>query len=199
MKVLSVLTAVYAFTAMPAVAQSGSDWSGFYGGITSGEVTGMQDYFDNDVPRRPGFPTKMGGPNSGVFLGYNLQNGGMVYGIEVTQGTSYVYPVEIPAAFPNRHSAMTDAKARVGYAIGDALVYAAGGWSGSTWTENTSDVISTSGWNYGVGVDYALTDTLFVGVEYLHRELASENFNYVPSARFESSLDEVSLRIGARF
>jgi len=64
---------------------------------------------------------------------------------------------------------------RLGYADGRWLAYTKFGWAGAqvditlqdTLTKNsTSSSEFTSGWNFGLGIDYALSHNLFLGVEY---------------------------------
>ena len=97
MKSIVTITAVaLGITASPALAQDEEDWSGAYIGIQSGytgtksdtavalsgqwsvESQALRDFFTNNVGTRQ----SDGSPNTGIVLGYNVQTGGAVLGVE---------------------------------------------------------------------------------------------------------------------
>lgn len=151
-------------------------WAGFYGGIIggiqSGEVSPIALTFD--------------ATNYGVFGGYNVQKDKLVFGIEVA---GQVGTLKVPA--PLDIDMLIDAKARVGYSFGDALVFASGGY---TTFGSTALGIGAKGWNAGAGVDYAVTDRFFLGGEYVYRDLGTS----VP-AGFGVTSHGGQLRAGFRF
>ena len=90
-----------------------------------------------------------------------------------------------------------DLKGRVGYSFGKALVYGVLGYSQATYLEAGAE-FEGDGVSYGVGVDYLVTDNIFLGVEYLTRQTSGsypdESDNY-----FDLDVDTVSLRVGYKF
>lgn len=162
----------------PIEVETGADWEGFYAGgmagIQSGEIAPIALQFD--------------GTSYGGFAGYNFQSGKMVYGVEVAAQTGTV-DLAPPALDLNY---MIDAKARVGYAAGDALFFASGGY-----TTSSTDIFGgfdASGWNVGAGLDYAVTEKFFLGGEYTYRNLPNTNF-----PALDASSHGGQVRAGIRF
>ena len=94
-----------------------------------------------------------------------------------------------------------DLKLRVGYSVGQALIFGFGGYSTATIYEDlNTEPMPVSGINYGVGMDYQLNDRFFVGADYTIRDLSGDfNQNIFPDYTAEGPVSSVSLRLGARF
>ena len=176
-----------------------ADWNGWYGGVTAGSVSSPEfeitsgDGADVDLDAAK---------RMGALFGRVTQTNNTVFGfeIEVTNmpdmtGTFDVFSVE--------HSAVTlDLKARLGYAFGQVLPYAV---LGVTSYDFENDLITEdfeqAGLSFGVGVDFLVTDNLFIGAEYLARraegtvEIIGENLEIT----HESSIDSLSVRAGFKF
>ncbi len=70
---------------------------------------------------------------------------------------------------------MIDLKGRVGYASGDFLMYGVLGYTMSQYDDDTTfsgDEFDIGGINYGIGVDYAISNNFVIGAEYLIRDLS---------------------------
>ena len=129
------------------VIPAATDWSGFYLGASASFNSGSFEYYVNDV-----FDAAfdMSGDMYGGFAGYNIQRGSMVYGAELaySAGTTFL------EGFPTYEaSSMTDIKARVGYAAGNALVYGVAGGSFAPWDNGFDSNYVLSGFNVGAGID----------------------------------------------
>lgn len=172
------------------------DWSGLYlGGKYINVFDGTQSYYFNDVYDSD---RNMAGSMYGGFVGYNFQSDRFVYGAEIAYSVGEVNRPD-GGRFDNRHTSFIDAKLRGGYVLGSALVYGTVGWAGSNWQENVLGDVTTSGISYGVGIDYRVWNRIFIGAEYVHRDLTSENFSFQPNEHFTSSLDAFEIRIGMGF
>ncbi|MBL1434747.1 MAG: porin family protein [Rhodobacteraceae bacterium] len=168
---------------------AGTDWSGFYGGANVGFASGniangnaSDDLADNTL--------------FGVFAGYNMQRGNMVFGGEIDYA---ITPVEF-ANFSVTLDEIVDAKARVGYAFGNALVYGVLGYSFANLNE-LADHASLSGVSFGAGVDYKIGSRYFVGAEYLARSFSGD-FVVTPgpgTAFSNQIVSTVKLRAGISF
>lgn len=143
-----------------ASAQSSSrDWSGPYAGLHAGWIYAG---FTNSVPTLPG-PTQDAGSAIGGFqLGYNWQNGQMVYGAEIDASI-----MDLTGRSPGGNFAeesMGSLRVRAGQIIGGKLFY---GSIGVAWTEKKSGLAglgSTTdyepGFMVGGGVEKWLSDTM---------------------------------------
>jgi outer membrane immunogenic protein len=174
---------------MPAAAPApvaAHDWSGPYIALTYGRVGGeisdsltTYDYED--------------GKQAGIVLGYNFQRGNLVYGGELGY-SSVSDAVVIGGGGDDELESFLDLRGRVGFSVGKALVYGALGYSTAKVTINGITGNSMSGTSYGLGVDYQMTERLFVGLDYTARELDGDE----PFA-IDTSTDTVSLRLGLSF
>lgn len=175
----------------------GPAWDGFYVGGLAGFETGEQTYFSGGTFSNG--PYDLEGTTYGAFLGYNFQRGGMVYGAEAAYALGDV-PSTVPSTFGANYSSFFDLKARAGYAVGDALVYGVVGGSLGVWEDRTGppEAASTTGLNYGLGVDYQITDQFFLGAEYLVRDLSGD-FDAPSDVSIETLSQSAQIRVGLRF
>lgn len=138
----------------------------------------------------------------GAQAGYNMQNGGLVLGFEADLQTSDIgTAISIPNApggATNNPDGFTDldfgveyfatARARAGYAFDRLLVYGTGGVAHGkvefdrnyrVGTGEVTDSASSNrtGWVYGAGAEFAMTDRISVRGEYSRVDLGSGSFD----------------------
>jgi len=168
------------------------DWSGAYVGLGFGSYAG--DASTND-PTLGGQFDLDNGTRSQVFGGYQFQNGSVVYGGELALGVGGGLSAGgVPIGQLDK---IFDLKARLGYAVDSVLLYGVMGYS-SAQIDLGFDDFSVSGMNYGIGVDYAVSDNFVVGAEYLMRKLdASDILGNGVNA--DGDLNSFSLRAAYRF
>ena len=175
-----------AATPAPAPVQA---WDGFYAGITGGSVTGGGASY---APGGAAFG--MGRGSYGVFGGYNLQSGALVYGGEIAAQATDFNLEGAPGKFDN----MIDLKARAGMAYGKALPYAFVGYSRGDWKNGDARTNGAAdGMNYGLGLDYAVNDKWSVGAELIRRELSTDFDGAQGSV--DTNFNTVQVRAGFRF
>jgi len=182
-------------TADPVItppASTSTDWSGSYcglsyssgGGTESSAYYGTYDYVDD---------TAIGG-----FCGNNWQRNNLVYGgeLNVTAGSLAQY-----AGNHDELGTRTELRARVGYAMGDALVYGFLGYGTSDLTfVNTGTGYDVAGRTYGLGVDYMVTDRMFAGFEVSNLELTgTPTVGTGHVVEYTHDITVISLRIGWKF
>ncbi len=166
MKTLLFATAVSTFSALSASADSAipANWSGFYGGLSASSYRGQTTKTIGGISTVFALSTKSA---VGVFAGYNWQNGNLVLGGELAYTDPDQGHVLAPATRVNN---TFDAKLRAGYATGKTLFYGVLGGSSASMS-NGGTTVKLSGLSYGIGVDYALTEKVVIGAEYLMRDL----------------------------
>ena len=172
-------------------ALTSTDWSGSYcglsyssgGGTDAGSSGSTFDYFDD---------TAIGG-----FCGNNWQRSNLVYGgeLNVTAGSLAI------DGFSDELGTRTELRARVGYAMGDALVYGFLGYGTSDLTfVNTGTGYDVAGGTYGLGVDYMVTDRMFAGFEVSNLELTgTPTVGTGHVVEYTHDITVISLRIGWKF
>lgn len=181
---------------LPAVVvdQGPHDWTGLYGGLGLSLNRGDIDFVN------PNSPNALDDGSGGtVFGGYMLQRGALVYGGEVAfSDTNDQTVVGFPATVA-RVEFVADFNARLGYAFDRFLVFGQLGYATSEYTEPfAAGTWNLNGVSYGVGANYAVTDSVSVGLLYTERELNGDN----PSGSGQSvdiPLNSLSMRAAFHF
>lgn len=171
-------------------ASTSTDWSGSYCGLSysSGGGTEYSSGSPNDY---------VDGTAIGGFCGNNWQRSNLVYGgeLNVTAGSLGITTSGPPI---DHLRTRIELRARVGYALGDALVYGFLGYGESEITSTRgSPPYDVAGVTYGLGVEYMVTDRMFAGLEVSNLELKGR-----PPGGFGEythDINVISLRIGWKF
>jgi outer membrane immunogenic protein len=201
-------------------------WSGFYAGSHLGlaytEVEATETDFD--VPNvdilGPLIQTYSQSSTSvagGVQLGWQKQWEKIVVGAELTYTA---LPFEETTASPVIAGVVRTAEVhnlvaltgRLGYADGRWLAYGKFGWAGAQVDITLEDTVKgnstssggwTNGWNFGLGIDYALHHNLFLGVEYNYLYFRTDVDPLpIPDTRFsdgEVNIQSLMVRLNYRF
>ncbi len=167
------------------------DFDCFYGGIELGYGDGFVEETTNPQVTAPTSRTlTFDGPVYGAFAGYNVQNGSTVFGGEVR----YLHVDLTDASGAFEIDSILDVRGRVGMvAYQDMMIYGAAGWS--TASAMGAAAFDMTGFNYGVGVEYNVNESLFLGADITGRQVegSAGGFDY------ESTLNTATLRAGFRF
>jgi outer membrane immunogenic protein len=167
-------------------AQDGGQWGGAYGGLTFSKTSGDMIYDDGGV-------YDLDGQSTGALLGYNYSSGTWVFGAELAYSKGRIE--EVGNTNFGFESAL-DLKARAGYEIGSALVYATVGRTVTQWDEGGLS-FDGNGLLYGVGIDYLVSPSFFIGAEYVARDVTSD-WNAIGST-LDANMNTLSLRAGIKF
>lgn len=178
-------------------AVAAQDWSGLYGGLSYGSNTGTspaQPYVYDE-----GY--QIDGNALGVFAGYRWNaSDRIVMGVELAmQGSINVSADAGNSVDDYSFENMTDVKLSLGTPVGKALVYGFAGMSSGTLDAYGTDeyMYNASGVNYGLGVDYMVTDHMTVGLEYITRNMTGYVSGGNPSD--QSNVNTISLRTSFKF
>lgn len=178
-----------------------ADWSGFYMGINGGLGQAALDYGGVAF----GFD-QLSGASAGLQLGYNVQLGSAVIGVEgdlqaahmtQTTGAGAIHTLEYFGTL----------RARAGVSLGDRFMpYVTGGVAMAGGHQDMTDMGGPearrlhSGWTVGVGVEAMLTDAISVKAEYLHLNLGPEMyFPLVNGGGLEASMSANIVRAGFNY
>jgi opacity protein-like surface antigen len=139
----------------------------------------------------------------GVQAGYNWQIGQWVLGLEqdyqftgLKQTTTFAAPAGLFLAGDSmavKTDFLAATRAKVGMAWDRAMIYAAGGLESGEFDVTSTYVTRGAGgspalgftdanklrfgFNVGAGIDYAVTNNVFIGVEYRYFDLGKETYN----------------------
>ena len=200
---------------LPAIALAGSataaDWSGFYAGAY-GESTSVDIVHNYDFDVEFGY-TATGG-TGGVMLGYNLQSGNIVYGVEGdfnfggATGSGLCDGGTVPLCIGSGSEPtftlgqVMTLRARAGFVNGNTLIYGAVGVSQAD--VNVVDVLQPAtvdethaGYVAAIGIEWMLQDSLTLGAEYQYGSYEALSYPLVSTPDeigFETSAIRVSVK-----
>ena len=160
-----------------------------YIGVEFGQVSGD---FTALAQTEPLALSMEDGDALGVFAGYNWQNGNLVYGGEVRYLRFNDYATAPGLGFSVDN--VLDLRARLGFAGERTLFYGALGYSLGEGTAPAGNV-DLDGFNFGLGAEYNVTDSFFVGVDYTGRQMEGD----LGVFSYEGDVNTLTLRLGLRF
>lgn len=164
LKALVLASSILTPIAVPVFAQDADSWAGFYGGIgysvtTSGDIKEHTSLYPIEI---------VSSPIEG-FAGYNWTKNQMVYGVELAVSNAGIWEDGHQDEYGLNQ--FVDLRGRVGYAMGNWLIYGVASASFAEYIHDTSDIVGASGYGVGIGASYKVTDNIFVGSEALFRSL----------------------------
>jgi outer membrane immunogenic protein len=197
-------------------------WTGFYLGGELGWIQTNPKYTTAALLLGTPFAVMSGssknGLTYGILGGYNYQVGQLVLGVEGDFAGWTVGAIRYTAVtgdFLTAHSRWGGSiRGRLGYAADRALFYVTGG---AAFVSNQTSIPTTGisiggdgtnlGWTVGGGIDYAITNNWFTGVEYRYTQYQNKTFTYPISIlnlgiigfRQELSSNQVMARVGYKF
>jgi outer membrane immunogenic protein len=147
-------------------------WSGFYVGLNAGYGWGKSTW-TNALGTTADFNVK--GFVGGGTLGYNLQTGVWVFGLEGDIDYSAIKG-SAPLCCETRNNWLGTGRLRIGYAFDRWLPYLTGGGAFgnlkmSPLVGGTSESKTKFGWTGGLGVEYAFMSAWSAKLEYLYANL----------------------------
>jgi opacity protein-like surface antigen len=186
-------------TKAPVVVAAAMNWTGFHIGAHLGGGWSNDRWSDpfGSTPAGGGFFNVAGfgdaahatGPLGGGQIGFNLQSGQWVFGVEADasaadlRGENTCFSGLGGINCERIVNALGTITSRLGYAWDRSLAYVKGGgaWTDTTYTLNAntnaltlgtgSTGVTAWGWTVGGGIEYGLTNNWTVLLEYAHIEV----------------------------
>jgi outer membrane immunogenic protein len=198
-------------------------WQGFYAGLHAGGAWSSVEPASNvlilgNSGTIPVGTLKSSGFLGGGQLGYNFQNGNFVYGIEADFGgmDTGAKGVFADPATPARTLVVKssggfygDITGRGGVAVGNALIYAKGGFAFFTGDMSVRDAFdgigqdsgTFTGWTIGGGLEYLISPNWTIKAEYQFFDFDNNNFSCCRGiqGRIENGLTSNTVKVGANF
>jgi len=203
-------------------------WAGFYVGLHAGGTWGSNDVTDVDNYNEENFSFDDNAFIGGAQIGYNVQRGSAVFGIEgefgylgfdnSKQAPSRVgLPGDSVASFQgDLYGTLTG---RLGIASDRFLIYAKGGVAflsadasfidtnpaGDLLVSGTKNSDTLTGWVVGGGVEYALSNNWSLKAEYLHFDFSDLTVRAIDDTevprdfRNDATVDTVKVGINYKF
>jgi outer membrane immunogenic protein len=179
-------------------------WSGLYMGVQLGYAGGNTEAQSGpNGGFNQAYDYKSSGWLGGAHVGYNVQRGNLVYGLEADlekagqngKGTGSL-------GFP--HSTEIDwqgsLRGRLGLAFDRTLIYGTAGWAfGDVKIDKgfTSYSDVRNGWTAGVGLEHMLTNNLSARIEYRYTDFGRADFgNTAINSTDRSNVDQHAVRAG---
>ena len=189
-------------------------WTGFYVGAQVGYAwTEAKHTFDNGAPSGK---SKSNGILGGLHAGYNHQIGAMVLGLEGdfdfngAKG-SFTDLTGLTSVGTSRINTQGSLRARLGFAMNNALLYVTGGWAladtrfggGPAPLPATGGYSKTlSGWALGAGVEYAFTNNWTARAEYRYTDFGKSHGFLAPAnpgVLMSNSTTQHAIRVGVTY
>lgn len=163
------------------------NWAGAYaGGTASWQKGSFRGQGGRDA----------NGFGGGVYGGYNMQNGQIVYGGEADLNYSGVDSRN--AVRKAEQGVNGSVRGRVGVDLNPVLLYGTAGLAASNAEmkdATTKDEHNLLGWTAGVGAEAFVTNNVTARVEYRYSDYGNSNFK-LGSGTVRSGLEDHSVRVG---
>jgi outer membrane immunogenic protein len=221
----AVLLASVMALASPASAQGESvNWSGPYAGLTFGLNSSDVDVTDLDGISGGSFVfgdiSGADGADVGGLLGYNLQRGTIVYGVELSlanggsSGNTVVDTVRLDETLEWEANSTIALSARLGFTRGRALFFSSIGYSrvdatygylnknddGSVIEQDSRFNTTFDGFVIGLGAEYAVNTKTSIRAEVLRSEYSSQTQEIFPGfGNLEYAPSNTAIRVGVAF
>lgn len=159
-----------------APISSDYDWSGFYAGVHAGYGSGnihldITDPLDDDEA--------VDGFIGGVQVGYNVQSGNIVFGLDSSLSLSSIHYEETAPGVDDTIDWIGSTTGRIGLALDGILPYVKAGIAYGGGTGDAAGISVSEnhvGWTAGAGAEFAVADNISVFGEYAYTDLGATDY-----------------------
>ncbi|CAN7563902.1 outer membrane protein [Brucella pseudogrignonensis] len=199
----------------PVVEAVPFSWAGGYLGVSAGYMfddttrATASDLGGDQFSRR--YIKGTDGFVGGIYGGYNFSSENFVYGLEAN--LDYADSKNSRNTFRGDATTHSDIgfngalRARVGYSVDRALIYAAGGLAVADIEYKATDLSGTAkksstqaGYTIGGGVEYAVTDNVLLRTEYAFSDYGDKSVSTdLANYKFETKTHTLKVGLGYKF
>lgn len=185
---LFLTAAVLAASTNFATAQSASDWTGFYAGVTASSISG------ESTAGAPFVIASGSGAGLGIMLGYNYAiSSNFVVGGELTYSLSSTHLASVNITFEDQASV----RLRGGYVMGKTMLYGAVGYASQKVVfPGGAPSYSGNGAIYALGVEHMINPHITIRAEYSH---AQYDYGVALPPLWEDSVDKLTIGVAYKF
>lgn len=136
------------------------------------------------------------GPGAGLYGGYNMQDGQIVYGAEADVNYSGISKSQ--AGVQTKQGINGSLRGRVGYDLNPALIYGTAGIAATNLKSKdatSEDNKTTYGLTAGAGIEFKITDSVTARTEYRFTNYGNQTFD-LKSGAVDRGLDEHAVKVG---
>ena len=173
-----------------------SDWTGAYVGAQLGYADYTLSFDGGDDDDDDDDELSVDGYNIGVYGGYLYDLGSVVLGAELGY-TRVTLEADDDLVDEDVDIDVLALSGRVGYDAGAFLPYLKLGYFDASDADD-DDADSLTGFLYGLGVDYALSDNFLVGAEYVRHDVQDVGDEELPDG-LDATIDTFSIRATYQF
>ena len=186
-------------TVQAAAPVAVQNWSGFYAGGT----LSYDSFSVNDLSVGDG-PVDLNGAGLGLFAGYNVQSGNLVYGAELAAIKHSGEGDDGEFLSPATALYSVSLRGRIGFVTGKMLPYIAVGETRTSWEADAggggldADVWGdkATGTSVALGVDFSLTDRSFLRAEVEATRYGQDEIDFYDGDIHEYDMDATRFSIG---
>ncbi len=171
-----------------------TNWSGFYAGANVGYGSSVNTYDTDLIPE---------GIFGGGQLGFNMQRGSLVFGLETDIQDSDVSQSD-SSGYSSKLNWFGTVRGRAGYAYDQALIYATAGFAygevSNTFPCCGKSTETQTGWVVGGGVEFKLTPVWSVKGEYQYIDLDAPWTGAGPLGEADGQRSQINtFRVGVNY
>jgi outer membrane immunogenic protein len=183
-----------------AELRSSFSWNGAYAGANIG------DSWSDGTGKYNGTTDKISanGFRAGAFAGYNYEIApSIVAGLEADLGYDGTRTTTQSFGSLLTGGLETSVRGRLGYSYGSALIYLAGGYTGTSFNLKKGAFSANqwlNGWTVGAGADYAIFDNVFLRGEYRYSKYVEKDISFANVInKTEVSRQTLNIGVGVKF
>lgn len=188
------------------------DWTGFYFGAALATPHGDNFWTVTNLTDHDLVPDRWDGEAAMLTFGHDWQRGRLTFGamLSVGHGTISAMPGDgvylTCVSCETRVSNLISLRGRTGFASGETLFFASGGFArGKVQASNVGGIVPINearlgGWTAGLGMEHRIGDTLTLALSYDHVDLGALDLSdYVPSTKTDITFGLMQVGMNVRW